>query len=782
MPDSNPPHDGSQQQELVSAGDSAGSSTQDLQDTHSHHLSSHTPTASSTPGNGDKVGKPRVRFNSSAAQNPIAPAAMHKSKDSSAGLSPPTTPRPVLSRNPSSYNSVLDPGPDMPMSPEKAKSVEDAVRRGEAAAHAARHSSDDHDHDHDHDQDHDEKAHWGFSPQDSDQEHAKSAEDEQSRYKAESEAAALLMGAHQRRASEYDGGRGQPASEGASAAGNGTETPRHGNHAPRGGVFYQILQSYRNPVYDPSMNFSSSTKVGTAESSGATTPTRRKWYAQPDKENRSQETLSMLVGASRKLANPNQGPAVLPAPETLRKRPPHKRKSSGRIISQADIQQGDEYRIQMQIADILQRQRYITKMCRALMLFGAPGHRLEEHLKTTAVWLEVDSQFLYVPDCMIISFDDNLTHTTKVKIVRESQGVNLAKLKETHEIYKEVLHDIIPLDEALDRLEKLIASPVEWPAWVCVLMYGVASASISVFFNSAFIDMPVIFVLGTLLGLGQVWVVPKSRTFAVVFEVVAAGLLSFAARGFGSIAGGRLFCFSAITQSSIAMILPGVLVLNSALELQSKAIVPGSIRMVYAIIYSLFLGYGITIGTTLYGYVDSHATSDSVCHNPANRYWGFLFVPIFILAATFTSNAKLKQMPLMVAIGTVGYIVNFYTSTKFAASLPIAYALGAFTVGLLANAYSRFMHGVAITVLIPAVFVQVPGSLATSGAITAGLDTATALNQNNATSTNDTQMNTIVFSLAASMIQISIGLSAGLSLANLVLYPMGKRRSALWSL
>lgn len=43
-------------------------------------------------------------------------------------------------------------------------------------------------------------------------------------------------------------------------------------------------------------------------------------------------------------------------------------------------------------------------------------------------------------------------------------------------------------------------------------------------------------------------------------------------------------------------------------------------------------------------------------------------------------------------------------------------------------------------------------------------------------------MNTIVFSLAASMIQISIGISAGLSLANLVLYPMGKRRSALWSL
>ncbi|KXJ86885.1 hypothetical protein Micbo1qcDRAFT_139731 [Microdochium bolleyi] len=534
-------------------------------------------------------------------------------------------------------------------------------------------------------------------------------------------------------------------------------------------------------MYEPSLSASSGTRIGTAESSGATTPTRKKWYSQ-DKATRSQETLSMLVGASHKLANPNEKKGALPSPQKLRKRPGHKRKTSGRIVTGADIQRDDELRIQLQIADILQRQRYITKMCRALMLFGAPGHRLEEHMKTTAAWLEVDSQFLYVPDCMIISFDDNLTHTTKVKIVREAQGTNLSKLKDTHEIYKEVLHDVIPLDEALERLEELIASPVRWPDWVRIICYGLASACISVFFEARFIDMPVIFVLGTLLGIGQVWVVPRSRTFAVVFEVLAATILSFAARGFGSIMGGQLFCFSALTQSSIAMILPGVLVLNSALELQSKAIVPGAIRMVYAVIYSLFLGYGITVGTTLYGYVDTNATNDPKCHNPARREWGFLFVPFFILFATFTSNAKLKQMPLMVAVGTVGYIVNYFTSQKFAASLPIAYALGAFTVGVLANAYSRFMHGVAITVLLPAVFVQVPGSLATSGAITAGLQTATALNQNLAEGAQDSQLNTIVFSLAASMIQISIGLSVGLSVANLILYPMGKRRSALWSL
>ncbi|KAJ1324541.1 Pheromone-regulated membrane protein 10 [Microdochium nivale] len=720
--------------------------------------------------NTERVARPRVRFNSSAAQNPLPASA--KPHERLAESPSPKLPRPALSRNPASYNSMVSPGPDVPMSPEKARSAEDAARRARHAAHAAGQLGED-----------SEKPLtegselMGSTFGDSDHEDPVDAQDDQTRARTAAEAAAFIMGAHTHHAPLPDTTQSHGAPQVGSAAGHETDG-RVPN--PRGGVFYQILQSYRPPMYEPSYSASSGTRIGTAESSGATTPTRRKWYK--EKSNRSQETLSMLVGASRKLANPAEPAGSLPTPDTLRKRPEHKRRTSGRIISAADVQRDDEHRIQMQIADILQRQRYLTKMCRALMLFGAPGHRLEEHMKTTAMWLEVDSQFLYVPDCMIISFDDNLTHTTKVKIVREAQGTNLSKLKDTHEIYKEVLHDVIPLNEALERLEELIASPVRWPDWVRIIAYGLASACISVFFNARFIDMPVIAVLGTLLGFGQVWVVPRSRTFAVVFEVFASTVLSFAARGFGSINGGQVFCFSALTQSSIAMILPGVLVLNSALELQSKAIVPGSIRMVYAIIYSLFLGYGITVGTTLYGYVDPNATSDPTCHNPANRYWGFLFVPLFILFATVTSNAKLKQMPLMVLVGTVGYVVNFYTSVKFAASLPIAYTLGAFTVGVLANAYSRFAHGVAITVLLPAVFVQVPGSLATSGAITAGLQTATALNSSDTGGTHDSQLNTIVFSLAASMIQISIGLSVGLSVANLVLYPMGKRRSALWSL
>jgi uncharacterized membrane protein YjjP (DUF1212 family) len=69
--------------------------------------------------------------------------------------------------------------------------------------------------------------------------------------------------------------------------------------------------------------------------------------------------------------------------------------------------------------------------------------------------------------------------------------------------------------------------------------------------------MPVIFALGCLLGLLQLVVAPMSKTYSTVFEITATIVMSFLARAFGSINNGNLFCFSAIAQSAIAMILPG---------------------------------------------------------------------------------------------------------------------------------------------------------------------------------------------------------------------------------
>ncbi|KAI1754136.1 hypothetical protein F4782DRAFT_493383 [Xylaria castorea] len=733
------------------------------------------------PANNTQQERPKVRFNSEDHSHAEAARAWGEQQSRvSAGRRKQL--RPALARNPSSYGSATSDVCNEPLNPTKVASAASAAAAAERARAVAtdawRNST--------------SSRRWSTESEavtdgsysevpmaDSYATHISQAHDDMPSgdhaAKLEAEAEGLLK-AHTRQLNSAlrDVSAGDPSH---AELDNGITDESHvssGN--ARGGVFYQLLQAYHSPMYD-SFQSQQFKKNDTPGSSGTATPTRRKWYEQ-DKEARSHETIAGLAAASMKLANPNnRNPEV-------RNRRVHKRTTSGKLMLMMGLAREEEVKIKIHVADILKRQKYIVKMCRALMLFGAPTHRLEEYLAMTARVLEIDCQFLYIPDCMIISFDDVLTHTTDVRIVRTPQSVNLGKLKDVHDIYKEVLHDVISLDDALSRLDQVIKAEPRYPVWVCVLMYGFASAAVSCFFKARLIDLPIIFALGTLLGFLQLIVAPRSKTYNTVFEVSAAILFSFLARAFGSIRGGNLFCFSAITQGSIALILPGWLVLSSALELHSKAMVPGAIRLVYAIIYSLFLVYGITVGTALYGAIDSHAVTETTCQNPLSPYWNFLFVPLYIFFITFTVQAKWTQMPVMIIIAQAGYTVNFFASQRFAASPSIAYTFGAFAVGVLANLYSRIRHGVAAAVLLPAVYVQVPGSLASTGAITSGLVIASNLTNPIGTGSDadNTQLNASIFNVAASMIQISIGITVGLLISALVVYPVGKRRSGLWTL
>lgn len=465
----------------------------------------------------------------------------------------------------------------------------------------------------------------------------------------------------------------------------------------------------------------------------------------------------------------------------------------------------DEIRITVHIAELLSRQKYLIRLCRALMKYGAPTHRLEEYMRMTARVLEIDGQFLYIPGCMIISFDDAATHTTEVKVVRTSQGIDLGKLADVHETYKEVIHDVIGVEEAIGRLEETMKRPSKFHILFLIFAHGCASASVGPFaFNARPIDIPIAFLLGCLLGVLQLILSPKSNLYSNVFEISAAVLTSFLARAFGSIRfqGEPLFCFSALAQSAIALILPGYTVLCASLELQSRSIVAGSVRMVYAIIYSLFLGFGITIGTAVYGLLDPQATTAYTC--PAspitNEYLQrFPFVLIFTVCLALVNHAKWKQIPMMMVISLAGYVVSYFSSKRFSSNTQVSNALGAFVIGVIGNLHSRLRHGLAAASMLPAIFVLVPSGLAASGSLISGITSAEEMTRspyavvangtqgfvdaakNLSASDQRTQSYGVVFDIGYGMVQVAIGTTVGLFLAALVVYPLGKKRSGLFS-
>ncbi|KAL8897763.1 MAG: hypothetical protein Q9207_007037 [Kuettlingeria erythrocarpa] len=537
---------------------------------------------------------------------------------------------------------------------------------------------------------------------------------------------------------------------------------------------------------------SNHTREGSSASSGTTTPkaARQKWYK--NQQASSAGSLSNLISSATVLAHPGGSPAS----GGQGPRPSMKSLSSSALDTVLGRHKGprpdDSIHIQVHIAETMTRQAYLMKMCRALMNYGAPTHRLEEQMRMSARVLEIEGQFLYIPGCMIISFDDSRTHTTEVKIVRTNQAIDLGKLREVHEIYKETLHDLIGVEEAMERLDRVLQRKQQYNRWVLVPVYGMASACVGPFaFGARPIDLPIAFFLGCLLGIMQLILAPKSELYSNIFEVTAAVLTSFLARAFGSIRHGELFCFSALAQSSIALILPGYTVLCGALELQSRNILAGSVRMVYAIIYSLFLGYGITIGTSFYGGIDSHATSKVSCNTTPPTWFSFIFVPPFTLCLIIINQGKWKQVPAMLIIAFAGYVVNHFSAQRFASNAQIANTLGALAVGVMGNLYSRIHHGVAAAALLPAIFVQVPSGLAASGSLVSGVTSANQITNStggdgittvsNGTQAASASVNSMVFNVGYSMIQVAIGITVGLFLSALVVYPLGKRRSGLFS-
>jgi len=287
---------------------------------------------------------------------------------------------------------------------------------------------------------------------------------------------------------------------------------------------------------------------------------------------------------------------------------------------------------------------------------------------------------------------------------------------------------------------------------------------------------------------------------------------------------GDIFCYTSMSSASIVSILPGYLVLSSSLELSSKNILCGSVKMVYALIYTLFLGFGLQIGSDFYLLLDHGArqritamalqalasvsvegtlVSDNStsylsindgdpiagtfafqtdpstipsfvqgCYRPPSFPWylqsfpwwtQFIIVPVFALTSSLSNMQPLwnPDTPVMVIIASLAYAANKVVSHFIQDRSDIVATVGAMVVGALGNIYSRKMGGTAFTAMVTGVLFLVPSGLSEEGGISA---------QGSGVD------------VGGAMIHVIIGITVGLFVSQSIVYMFGeKKRSALFS-
>ncbi|KAH9977943.1 DUF1212-domain-containing protein [Lactifluus volemus] len=480
--------------------------------------------------------------------------------------------------------------------------------------------------------------------------------------------------------------------------------------------------------------------------------------------------------------------------------------------------EAQKIKIQFNVTSILSRQKFIMKLARCLMEFGAPSHRIESQLVAAARILEVDAEFIHLPNLIIVCFGDPETKTSETHFLRCSGRLALGSLHEVHQIYRRVVHDEMSAREATEELVGILESKPIYGLWTrCFIAFWLSALICPLAFGGSLLDMFVAGFGAFVLSALQLTVVTKSTLYANVFEITIGIFISFLARGLSSLHS-QIFCYSAISSAGIVGILPGYLILSSSLELASKNILCGSVKMVYALIYTLFLGFGLQIGSDFFLLFDadtrhrlasinaalsrtiiytgnfaiddgtltrpglpSHGsftfTDGSVpspmhmrdgCYRPPEFQWylqpfpfwsQFIIVPLFSTLSSLGNLQPWREFDLivMVVISCISFAANKAANHFIFNRSDVVSAIGAFAVGLLGNIYSRMFGGTAFTVMVTGVLFLVPSGLSQAGAITAsgnGID------------------------IGSAMIAVTIGITVGLFMSQALVYMFGTRKNA----
>ncbi|KAG0335584.1 hypothetical protein BG000_007392 [Podila horticola] len=549
---------------------------------------------------------------------------------------------------------------------------------------------------------------------------------------------------------------------------NPTESTGLRRRKPKGGILSQLLKLQRNEAAAAAAaSATGSSRRPTAAQHPAVKKTKKFYYRSSSKNNSLVDLQSPSVTTTPRVSPRNsrifdvdQGPSTrLPTqPSTSisnnNSRPVdplrqmEEMEAISAVASAASV--AANLGIQRDIADILSRQSFLITIAKALILYGAPTHRIEETCALLARKMEVDASFALLPGLMTISFSDPETHTSDTRHLRCTQGMDMYKLSKVYTIALDVLHGG-GIERANKELEKVTVEEGYYPVWVTVLAWTTSAAFVApLAFHGSWLDTALAGLCGLIVGLLGV-LAAKLPVYGNVFEVTSSIVVGFIAKAFGD-----RVCFSAVTLAGVVILLPGLLLTQSIMELASRNIVSGAVRMFYALMYAFFLGFGLSLGSELWDFVSGtkYIATPQDCMRGLNPWWYFLIFPAVSTSINIVFNAHPSQWIGMTLVSSVGFTVSYF----MAAGPQVTATIAAFAVGIAGQMYGRLTGKLSYVPLLSGVLLLVPGSVGVRGVLALiGSDPSQG------------------FNFALVMVNTSVAITLGVFCSALVWYPFWRK-------
>lgn len=358
----------------------------------------------------------------------------------------------------------------------------------------------------------------------------------------------------------------------------------------------------------------------------------------------------------------------------------------------------------MQPSELIQLRRFIIELGMSLHAYGAPSHRLENLLQEVTEVLGVDGVFLVTPTTMHFLFrekdsEEEYTHIERVQPNR----LDLNRLAQTHQLVDAVLAKQLDLQQARAQLEHIETLPDPYSRGLMLLAWGVLPASFALVCGANLTEVLVAAGAGCfaygLVVLAQTW-----KRLDEMLVPLTALLIAFFSSGLAAL--GLQFNVPLVILAGVIVYIPGLFMTIGLRELAARHVLSGTARIMDAgmMVFQLYFGavFGLALAAIWW-------TTPQVPIQPAVVTWlSYLAVLGLSLALLIIFKISWRDAPWGLFAGLIAYVSASLGAQVFEPSL--AGLIGAFVVGIYANAYSVLKNRPTSIVLLPGIVLLVPGS------------------------------------------------------------------------
>jgi uncharacterized membrane protein YjjP (DUF1212 family) len=388
---------------------------------------------------------------------------------------------------------------------------------------------------------------------------------------------------------------------------------------------------------------------------------------------------------------------------------------------------------------------FVLALGRALHRFGTPAYRLEQGLGNVCTLLGLEAEVFTTPTAIIMSFGAPTELRTRMMRV-EGGELDMGKLARLDALADDVVARRVTPADGIAQLDAIVAGAPEFgrPLWTA--MHGVTAGAIAVFFGGAAADVAIAGAIGLVLGVLAQFAA-RSTDQARVFELVGAAFAAFAASIVASV--WPAVTPALVTVAALIILLPGMSLTVAMTELATRNLIAGTARLMSAVVVLLELVVGVALGERVAASI-VHVTPAKPAALPDAAHW--IAVVVAAIGVAIVVQARRRAFGWILAACVAGYAGSRAGAAWLGGAMGTV--VGALALGVLANAYARWLDRPAQVVLVPAVLLLVPGSMGFRG-MTSLLDRDTL---------------TGVETLFA-MFVVAIAIVAGLLVANAIVSP-----------